>query len=192
MKEFDSTNQMPRSTSDTFETKLSLIETDISALANNYLFLLQNDKTKKTEYDGKVLGLETHREKILDIRLAMGISAVVENKEMTSAMPKLEPVPAPRSKAGYLMPNLSQTISEVKPHSEPATPHADRGGHVSHGASGYPRLQMQKLKAPVFDGDVCCYAVWKKQWREMVHPNCSGETEELYRMQDAMGSKDLK
>ena len=32
----------------------------------------------------------------------------------------------------------------------------------------------------------------KKQWREMVHPYCSGETEELYRMQDAMGSKDLK
>ena len=74
------------------------------------------------------------------------------------------------------------------PVSAPSTGQA-QGNQLS---SSFPRLQMQKLKAPVFDGDVCCFAGWKKQWREMVHPQCSGETEELYRMQDAMGIKNLK
>ena len=216
VKEFDSSNLMPRSIFATLEAKMSSIEADVNVLAKNYLYLVSNDEAKKVEYEGKVQGLETHREKILDIRLAMGDRVekmVVETKNVQSVtstgMPRLEQFPIPPPQFGYQTPILSLPGSEAKLSSIPVVgqaassapgqvpvvplaPPVQVDGQVNRSASNYPKLQMQKLKAPVFDGDVCCFAGWKKQWREMVHPNCSGEIEELYRMQDAMGTKNLK
>ena len=53
------------------------------------------------------------------------------------------------------------------------------------------RVQIQKIKPPVFDGEICNYPAWKKRWKELISPGSNSECEELYRMQDAMGPKVL-
>ena len=53
------------------------------------------------------------------------------------------------------------------------------------------RVQIQKIKPPVFDGEIVSYPAWKKRWRELITPGSSSDCEELYRMQDAMGVRNL-
>ena len=77
-------------------------------------------------------------------------------------------------------------------------------GGMHHAASPYynfgapptgvgclPKIQIQKIKPPVFDGDIGTYPAWKKRWKELISPGSGSECEELYRMQDAMGPKNL-
>ena len=54
---------------------------------------------------------------------------------------------------------------------------------------GISKVQIQKIKPPVFDGEICNYPAWKKRWKELISPGSNSECEELYRMQDAMGPK---
>ena len=56
---------------------------------------------------------------------------------------------------------------------------------------GVSRIQIQKIKPPIFDGEICNYPAWKKRWKELISPGSNSECEELYRMQDAMGPKIL-
>ena len=53
------------------------------------------------------------------------------------------------------------------------------------------KVQIQKIKPPIFDGDISKYPAWKKRWKELISPGSNSECEELYRMQDAMGPKIL-
>ena len=54
---------------------------------------------------------------------------------------------------------------------------------------GLPKIQIQKIKPPIFDGEISHYLAWKKRWKELISPGSNSECEELYRMQDAMGPK---
>ena len=62
---------------------------------------------------------------------------------------------------------------------------------VNNQYSGVTKMQIQKIKPPIFDGEICNYPAWKKRWRELISPSSGSECEELYRMQDAMGPKTL-
>ena len=83
-----------------------------------------------------------------------------------------------------------------------AFPNLPGSGLVSSGAStahtpapppsgSISRIQIQKIKPPIFDGEICHYPAWKKRWKELISPGSNSECEELYRMQDAMGPKML-
>ena len=54
---------------------------------------------------------------------------------------------------------------------------------------GLPKVQIQKIKPPIFDRDISKCPAWKKRWKELISPGSTSDCEELYRMQDAMGPK---
>ena len=210
---------MPGSIRETLEAELVKVETEMDILTKDYQYLISHDLSKKEGYEENMLELETHSGKILDIRLAMGTKSDQKPKEVKDSsfmLPKLETVSVMPPQENYVMPTIIPNNEVVK--SASAVDVGAVGGAVQSATSdqaiqpgptqyqgaqqyvgqrpqvgsSFPKIQMQKLKAPTFNGDVCCYAGWKKQWREMVHPNCSGDSEELYRMQDAMETKNLK
>ena len=200
VKEYDSTKLMPVSVYETLEGELTSVKADIEEAKENYIYLVTTNAAKKDEYEGKLEELNSHKEQILDLKLSLGSKverAAVEQKPASVDIKSVPVMPSigwpqfqtpPPQSAGYKMPVLSSPVASVPPSGQLASVSPPP---VNPSAS-VPRIQMQKLKAPVFEGDVCTYAGWKKEWREMVHPNCSGETEELYRMKDAMGTKSLK
>ena len=239
VKEFSSASLMSRSVFGTLDDKLSTLEVDLKALAKSYQYLVDNDEVRKVAHEASLEGLDTHREKIFQLRLEMGElveKESVETKECLSTLsvgmtnlqqPGLQVGPwgAQGSQLWSQVPSLHQgdqmnatnvdttagvtqpvwgpaqfrPVPSLAPPSLPLSlpcvtvplpnvsvpPPTCSSFQVQGTVPSLPKIQMQKLKAPVFDGDVCTYAGWKKQWREMVHPNCSGDIEELYRMQDA-------
>ena len=77
-------------------------------------------------------------------------------------------------------PGLSHAANSFNPYLPRASP-----------VGSLPRLQIEKIKPPVFDGNICNYPAWKKRWKELITPGVGSECEELFRMQDAMGPKGL-
>ena len=47
-------------------------EADLDALRKDYQHLVNNDGSKKSEYEESMLEIKTHNEKIMKVRLAMG------------------------------------------------------------------------------------------------------------------------
>ena len=37
------------------------------------------------------------------------------------------------------------------------------------------KVQIQKIKPPIFDGDICNYPAWKKRWKELISPGSDSE-----------------
>ena len=208
-KEYDASKPMSSVMYETLKERFSALEIKLEKHSEGYLELMRNNPEKKTDYVQKLEELKAHFEKISEVGLLLAIS--VEKKEQEpktrSTVTSLFSNPPPQS-IGSRMPTLPSL--EVKPSGQEDSSGAG-GGSLQAPVAGYgqdgnnaaqnlggqtgarmPRLQLEKLKPPVFSGDVCRYAAWKKQWREMVHPCCTGEVDELYRMQGAMVTRDLK
>ena len=72
MKEFESLDKLMPDSTKTLEALLVKAEADLDALSKDYQQLINNDMSKKAEYEESMLEIETHEETILDIRLAIG------------------------------------------------------------------------------------------------------------------------
>ena len=80
---------MSRSVSGTLDDKLSTLEVDLKALAMSYQYLVDKDEVRKVAHEASLEGLDTHREKMFQMRLEMGElveKESVETKESQSAL----------------------------------------------------------------------------------------------------------
>ena len=105
VKEFSSASLMSRSIFETLDSKLSTLEVDLKALAKSYQYLVDKDEVRKVAHEASLEGLDTHREKMFQMRLEMGElveKESVKTKESQSAL-----------SAG--LPNLQQPGLQVGP-----------------------------------------------------------------------------
>ena len=98
---------------------LGKAEADLDALRKDYQHLVNNDRSKKSEYEESMLDIETHNEKIMEIRLAMGtrtekIPMDAKEHSCSSVLPKLEAVSVNPLQENHLMPTLIQNNDTAK------------------------------------------------------------------------------
>ena len=202
------------------DDKLSTLEVDLKALAKLYQYFVDKDEMRKVAHEASLEGLETHREKMFQMRLEMGElveKESVETKESQSALsaglPNLQqpglqvgPWGAQGSQLWSQVPSLHQGVTKVDttagvtqpvwgpaqfrpvpsltPPSQPLSlpsvtvplpnvavpPPTCSSFQVQNTepasqniVPSLPKIQMQKLKAPVFDLDINIFAKNLKQ-----------------------------
>ena len=154
---------MPGSIKKTLEAELVKVEAEMDILTKDYQYLISHDPSKKKGYEENMLELETHRGKILDIRLAMGTKSEQKPKEVKDSsfmLPRLEMVSVTPPQENYVMPTIIPNI-EVK--SASAVNVGAVGGAVQSVVSDQVPVSSSLIgQVPVSRGSTTCWTRWTR------------------------------